>query len=107
MNQKWRAKLLPRFRSPIGGAVVELLCSLFLPLNFPRGDVLKLESFGLTAREREFVLEFLGGKTMKEIAIDHGVSFSTVRNALSSVYSKLELSGATELFALGARYRIE
>ena len=72
-----------------------------------RGEPFRLESFGITAREREFVLEFLDGKSMKEIAFEHAISHSTVRNAFSSVYVKLRLSGVAELFALGAYYRIE
>jgi DNA-binding NarL/FixJ family response regulator len=72
-----------------------------------RGESLRLESFGITPRERELVLEFLDGKSMKEIALEHGISHSTVRNVFSSVYEKLGLSGSTELFALGAYYQIE
>ena len=72
-----------------------------------RCETLRLESFGITPREREFVLEYLAGKTMKEIAHDHGVSDSTVRNAFSSVYVKLGLSGGAQLSVLGACYKIE
>jgi len=68
---------------------------------------LRLERFGLTRREREFVLEFLAGASMKEMSIEHHLSYSTVRNAFSSVYEKLGLSGSAELFALGAYYEIE
>jgi DNA-binding CsgD family transcriptional regulator len=72
-----------------------------------RGEVLRLESFGVTEREREFVGEFLGGKSMKEISIDHGLSFSTVRNSFSSVYQKLGISGSGELTVLGILNKIE
>ena len=72
-----------------------------------RGEVLRLESFGVTSREREFVLEFLGGKSMKEIAIEYHLSFSTVRNTFSSVYEKLGISGSGELATLGVLNRLE
>ncbi len=43
----------------------------------------------------------------EEIAFGHGISYFTIRNAFSSVYVKLRLSGSAEFFALGAYYRIE
>jgi DNA-binding CsgD family transcriptional regulator len=77
------------------------------PSRPARGEVLRLESFGVTVREREFVLEFLGGKSMKEISIENRLSFSTVRNAFSSVYEKLGISGSGELTVLGLLNRLE
>lgn len=80
------------------------------PFAGPRpsgGEVLSLESFGLTRKEQEYALEYLGGKHMKEIALEQGVSSSTVRNTLCSVYKKLRISGSAELLALGACYKIE
>ena len=38
---------------------------------------LHCEDFGLTAREKEFFLAFMGGTSMKQIAIDRGLSPST------------------------------
>ena len=76
-------------------------------LRSSRGETLRLESFGITPRERELVQEFLGGKSMKEISLEQRISYSTVRNVFSSVYEKLGLSGSTELVALGAYYTIE
>jgi DNA-binding CsgD family transcriptional regulator len=87
-------------------AAASLVGSLPPPRPAP-GEVLRLESFGLTEREREFVREFLGGKSMKEISIDHCLSFSTVRNAFSSVYQKLGISGSGELTVLGILNKIE
>jgi DNA-binding NarL/FixJ family response regulator len=68
---------------------------------------LSLLDRGLTCREREIVLDFLAGKSMKAISIERRISNSTVRNTLSSVYKKLSVSGSAELYALGARYRVE
>jgi DNA-binding CsgD family transcriptional regulator len=78
-----------------------------LAMPLATGESLKLDEFKLSEREREFVLECLSGKAMKEIAIDHGLSGSTVRNIFSSAYRKLGISGLKELVALGARYKIE
>ena len=72
-----------------------------------RGETLSLESFGLTRKEKTYVLEFLAGKQIKEIASDQGVTSSTVRTALSLAYKKLKVSGSAELLALSAYYRIE
>jgi DNA-binding CsgD family transcriptional regulator len=80
------------------------------PFAGPRpsgAERLSLESFGLTRKEKAYVLEFLAGKQIKEIASDLGVSSSTVRTALSLAYKKLKLSGGAELLALSAYYRIE
>jgi DNA-binding CsgD family transcriptional regulator len=71
------------------------------------GEVLSLESFGLTRKEKTYVLESLAGKQIKEIASDQGVASSTVRTALSLAYKKLKVSGRAELLALNAYYRIE
>lgn len=68
---------------------------------------LDLASYALSSREQEFVREFLGGKSMKAISIDHGLSHSTVRNVFSSAYQKLGVSGNAELAALGASYLVE
>jgi DNA-binding CsgD family transcriptional regulator len=70
------------------------------------GEGIKLEDFGLSRKEREFVLEFLRGMSMKEISIEHRLSYSTVRNTFSSAYAKLGVSKNTELIALGALYKI-
>lgn len=98
-------------------AVALSLMGAFVPASLVRGpqmralptsgESLSLESFGLTPKERIYVLEFLGGKQIKEIASDHGVAASTVRNALSLAYKKLGISSKAELLALGAYYRIE
>jgi len=87
-------------------AAASLLGSFPRPRS-ARGEVLRLESFGVTEREREFVLEFLGGKSMKEISIENDLSFSTVRNTFSSVYEKLGISGSGELAVLGVLNRLE
>jgi DNA-binding CsgD family transcriptional regulator len=69
--------------------------------------VLRLESLGLTERERRFVRTFNQGKTLKEISIEVHFSESTVRNAFSNIYRKLDIRRTEELAALGERYRID
>jgi DNA-binding CsgD family transcriptional regulator len=93
----------------LAGALVPTRAARGLfPSPRPSGlETFRLEAFGVTPGERKYVLELLGGKTMKAIALEHGVSHSTVRNALSSVYEKLGISGSAELLALGAYYRVE
>ena len=71
------------------------------------GDTLKLAGFGLTLREQELVLGYLSGKRMKVLSRDYKLAPSTVRNALSSAYKKLGISGSAALSALGAKYKIE
>jgi DNA-binding CsgD family transcriptional regulator len=88
-------------------AAVASFIGSFPPPRLARGEVLRLESFGVTRREREFVLEFLGGKSMKEISVENRLSFSTVRNTFSSVYEKLGISGSGELTALGLLNKLE
>jgi DNA-binding CsgD family transcriptional regulator len=92
---------------PCAIAAILSLASAFTRPRPAHGEKLSLESFGLTRKEKAYVLEYLAGKQIKEIAIDNGVSASTVRTALSLAYRKLKLSGSAELFALGAYYRIE
>ncbi len=77
------------------------------PIDGPRGERLSLESFGLTRKEKEYVLEYLAGKQIKEIACDGRVTASTVHTALSLAYKKLRISGGAELRVLGAYYRVE
>jgi DNA-binding CsgD family transcriptional regulator len=77
------------------------------PFSMPRGEVLRLESFGLTRREREYALDYIAGKQIKEIACDRGVGASTVRTALSLAYKKLGISSGAELRVLGAYYHVE
>lgn len=94
------------------GAVLEAIGSAFLAVGATKGrcrgrrEVFDLEKRGLTAREAEFTRLLLAGKTMKEIALDSGVTSSTVRNAMSSVYAKLGISGLGELHEIGATYTV-
>jgi DNA-binding CsgD family transcriptional regulator len=70
-------------------------------------STLRLSDFGLTEREKEFALDLLDGMPSKEIAAFRGVSDSTVRNTLASAYTKLDIDGQAELYALGEKYHVE
>ena len=88
--------------SSVGAMVAER------PAKLPeRGEVLVLARYKLSENERRYVLEFLDGASMKEIAKIHGISYSTVRNTFSSVYKKLDISGSPELLAMGSRYHVQ
>jgi DNA-binding CsgD family transcriptional regulator len=89
------------------GVVEPIACSKpnFRPAF--RGETIKLKSYGLTEREQEYVLEFLDGMSMKEIATEHCVSGSTVRTTFCSIYGKLNVKGSGKLLSLGARYKVK
>ncbi len=65
-------------------------------------EVVDLAMLGLSRREREFVLERVGGKSIKQIAIERSLCQSTVRTVMSCAYEKLGLCGADELAAWAA-----
>jgi len=67
---------------------------------------LRLAVLGLSARERELVLLFVRGASMKQIAIEKGLSHSTVRTTFCSAYAKLGVKGSAGLTALGALYKM-
>jgi len=71
-----------------------------------RRELLRLEDFGLSERERECVLAILKGKRIKEILPDGSAETSTVRNILCGAYKKLGVAGIAELKVLGERYRV-
>jgi DNA-binding NarL/FixJ family response regulator len=72
-----------------------------------RKPVLRLESYSLTKRETEVIRARLGGKNVKEIAFEFGLSPSTIRNAQASASHKLGLTSREELGAMGERFRVE
>jgi len=65
-----------------------------------------LKGHGLSAAEGRYVKEIATGKNTKEIAAEHGVSESTVRNSLSRAYRKLGFEDRTAIAALAERYDI-
>jgi DNA-binding CsgD family transcriptional regulator len=57
----------------------------------------------LTPRERDVLRLLMNGRARKQIAGDLSISPETVKNYLSNIYGKLEVSSSTELLALALR----
>jgi DNA-binding CsgD family transcriptional regulator len=59
--------------------------------------------YTLTTRETQVLVALLQNKRHQEIADDMNVSEHTVRKHTDSIFSKMEISGHADLFALAAR----
>lgn len=59
----------------------------------------------LTPRERQVLDELLEGRTVREIAVRHGLSPRTVKNYISILYDKLEAQDRWRLAQLRGRRR--
>lgn len=57
----------------------------------------------LTEREQEVVALIAKGHTNREISIKLGISYSTAKNHLSSIFRKLDVSNRTEVAMLFGR----
>jgi DNA-binding CsgD family transcriptional regulator len=57
-------------------------------------------AFGLTPAEARVAVALATGRTPKEIAREHGVSFNTVRSQVQAVHTKFGVSRTVELVAL-------
>jgi DNA-binding CsgD family transcriptional regulator len=77
-----------------------------LYLKEPRPQLF-LSSLGLSEKETLYLKALLEDKSMKEIAIDHNVKESTVRNTLARVYRKFEVTDKSELKAKCARFSLK
>lgn len=75
-------------------------------LKEPR-PVLDLKEKKISEAEYLYLIALRNGKIPKEIAADHGVKESTVRNTLSRVYKKLEVKDKSELMALTAVHTLK
>ncbi|MCB2228564.1 MAG: helix-turn-helix transcriptional regulator [Desulfarculaceae bacterium] len=81
------------FRGRSMGVKGEAMDDLFLLVAYPRQAAAML-----TPREEEIAELFAAGLTAKEISLEFGLSTSTVRRHLDSVYRKLEVANKIELF---------
>lgn len=68
---------------------------------------LSLSELRITAKEAEYLRALLDGRSIKEIAIDTGVTESTVRNTLARVYRKFDVQDKATLMAKCGRYALE
>ena len=63
---------------------------------FDTGFVSRLADLPITGREKEILLHLAQGKTNKEISRDLILSPSTVRNHISSIFTKLKVSNRSQ-----------
>lgn len=68
--------------------------------------VLRLCDYLLTGRELQVLHLVWGGRASKEISHELGLGEATVRKDLSSIYQKLGVIGAKELYVLSHSHRI-
>ena len=69
--------------------------------------ILDLREKGLSGTERAYITALAKGMSPKEIAAEHKVSDSTVRNTLARAYKKLGVKDKSELTALTARHTVK
>ena len=67
---------------------------------------LSLAELKVTAKESEYLRALLDGRSIKEIAIDTGVTESTVRNTLARVYRKFDVQDKAALMAKCGKYAL-
>jgi DNA-binding NarL/FixJ family response regulator len=67
---------------------------------FPSGD------YNLTGREKQILHHLKNGLSYKMIAYDHGITYSTVRSHMQSIYKKLNVASLTELVSKAIRENI-
>lgn len=67
---------------------------------------LSLAELKVTAKEAEYLRALLEGRSIKEIAIDTGVTESTVRNTLARVYRKFDVQDKAALMAKCGGYAL-
>ena len=61
------------------------------------------QAYSLTNRETQVLVALLQNKRRKEIAMDMNVTEHTIKKHTGSIFSKLEITSRTELFALADR----
>jgi DNA-binding CsgD family transcriptional regulator len=109
---KSRAGLLSGFLSVffIAAFIAFLLLTfrdkIFVYLKEPK-PILSLEARGLSAAEQIYVRAILGGKGVKDVAFESGVSESTVRNTLSRAYKKLGVVNRSGLLTYTQGYEVQ
>lgn len=71
-----------------------------MDLNFDTGFVNRMAELPITDREKEVLKHLAQGKTNKEISKDLILSASTVRNHISSIFTKLKISNRSQATAI-------
>lgn len=95
------------FGVSLGFMFISVVCSPLLYKNLfsvrwtdKKRPLYSFEDFSLTAREKELAVLLLSGEAQKNIAVNMGVSYSTVRFHSNNLYRKLNIQSRAELFAL-------
>jgi DNA-binding NarL/FixJ family response regulator len=72
--------------------------------RYIRNTAVEPVTFGLTEREWQILCRLTAGESNKEIGKTIGLSEKTVRNHLSSIFAKMEVSDRTQAVILALRY---
>ena len=72
--------------------------------RYIRNTAVEPITFGLTEREWQILCRLTAGESNKEIGKTLGLSEKTVRNHLSSIFAKMEVSDRTQAVILALRY---
>jgi len=94
-GKRWLGETLEMGMLPLGTNYLVHLSEHHAPLSV------------LSSREREVAQIFASGQTYKQVARILGTSPSTVRNQITQVYEKLEVSNKAELARILARKRFQ
>ena len=70
---------------------------VFIEQNKHQEKLKKIDSYGLTPKEKEVAKLILSKKKNKEIACELYVELSTIKTHINSIYKKLEVSSRKEL----------
>jgi DNA-binding CsgD family transcriptional regulator len=79
---------------------------IFVYLKEPK-PIFSLEKKGLSVAEQIYVRAMLAGKGVKGVALETGVSESTVRNTLARAYKKLAVGNRSGLLSLAQKYTVK
>lgn len=69
-------------------------------------DVKKEKVESLTKREKEILIQIASGMSNKEIALDLDISERTVKNHISNIFKKIEVSDRTQAAVFAIRHNI-
>ena len=75
--------------------------------NAKRGSIISLDDFGLTDRQKKFLIANLHNKSYKEISYEFYVSVSLVKKEFSDIFKIFQVNNLNELRILLRQYQIE
>lgn len=71
---------------------------MFIEQNKQKEKLKRIDTFNLTAKEKEVTLMILGKKKNQEIADELFVELSTIKTHINNIYKKVEVKNRKELF---------